>query len=52
MDLGRTLQLSGDPEAARAHYDAVLALPENYPVDPRFKQLTRRYLAELPPPGR
>lgn len=48
MDLGRTLQLTDAPEAARTHYEAALALPESYPTDPRFKGLIRGYLEELP----
>ena len=50
MDLGRTLQLQGDPEAARAHYETALSLPDGYPVDPWFKDLIRGYLEELPDP--
>ena len=48
MDLGRTLELTDDDQAARVHYEKALALPDGYPVDPRFKGLIRGYLAELP----
>ncbi len=45
-DLGESLHRSGDPEAARAVFEEALTLPEVWPVDARFKDDIRRYMAE------
>lgn len=48
MDLGATYEALGRDVEARAQYEAALALPPAFPVDPRFQDDIRRRLAALP----
>lgn len=47
LDLGRTLQLTGETDEARRIYEAGIALPQLYPVDELFQERMRGYLDEL-----
>ena len=47
LDLGRTLDLLGRDDEARAVYSAALALPDRYPVDPTFRKRIQGYLDDL-----